>query len=94
MNTRFSFLSLLLLVVLATGTSFAAEPAETLARKAVSENVAESSAAIEELRDMGPAGLQTLMAKYADEINRHISNPTLKADSEGQRISKALDTVA
>jgi hypothetical protein len=94
MNTRFSFLSLLLLVVLTTGTSFAAEPAETLARKAVSENVVESSAAIEELRDMGPAGLQTLMAKYADEINRHINNPNLKADAEWQRISKALDTVA
>ncbi len=94
MNTKFSFLSLLLLVVLATGTSFAAEPAETLARKAVSENVAESAAAIEELRDMGPAGLQTLMAKYADEINRHINNPTQKTDTEWQRITKALDTVA
>jgi hypothetical protein len=94
MNSKYSFLSLLLLVLFSTQTSFAAESAETLARKAVSESVAESSVAIEELRSLGPTGLQTLMARYADEIERHIANPSIKPDAEWQRITKALDAVS
>jgi hypothetical protein len=31
--------------------------------------------AIEELRSLGPAGMQTLMHRYDDEIARHIANP-------------------
>ena len=49
---------------------------------------------LEELRSMGPAGLQMLMTRYADEINRHIANPSAPSDPEWQRISAALDTVA
>jgi hypothetical protein len=49
---------------------------------------------LEELRSMGPAGLQVLMTRYADEINRHIANPTAASDEEWQRITAALDTVA
>ena len=98
MKSKFSVLSLFLLILFTTQTSFAAkvatEPAEALARKAVSENVAESSAAIEELRSLGPAGLQTLMARYADAINRHVADPSRKADAEWQRITKALDAVS
>lgn len=49
---------------------------------------------VEEMRSMGPAGLQMLMTRYASEINRHIANPSLASDEEWQRITTALDTVA
>jgi len=49
---------------------------------------------IEELRALGPAGLQILMAQYADEIRRHVENPSAAPDEQWQRISVALDTVA
>jgi len=49
---------------------------------------------VEEMRSMGPAGLQMLMTRYAGEINRHIANPSLASDEEWQRITTALDTVA
>lgn len=94
MSSKFSVLSLFLLIFVSTQTLLATEPAETLARKAVSENPAESVAAIEELRALGPAGLQTLMTRYAAEINRHVTDPGVKADAEWQRITKALDTVS
>lgn len=88
------FLSLLLLVLFSTQISRATEPAEVLARKAVSENAAASSAAIEELRSLGPAGLQALMTQYAGPINAHIKNPSAAPDQEWQRITAALDAVA
>ncbi len=94
MNSKFSFLSLLLLVLLSVQIARANEPAEALARKAVSENTAESSRAIEDLRALGPAGLQVLMAQYADEIKKHVASPTAKFDHEWVRITTALDTVA
>ena len=78
MNSKFRFLSLLLLVLFSTKISFANEP---------------SAAALEELRSRGPAGLQILMTQYANEINRHIANPTTN-DERWQRIANALDTVA
>ena len=49
---------------------------------------------LEELRSMGPAGLQVLMTQYAGEINRHVANPSAPPDAEWERISAALDTVA
>lgn len=94
MKSKFSVLSLLLLFLISLQTAIASEPAETLARKAASENARESTAAIEELRSLGPAGLNMLMVRYADEINRHIDDPQLKPDAEWQRITKALDTVS
>lgn len=93
MNAKFSFLSLLLIVLFSTQISFANESAALLARKAVSENPAESVAAIEELRALGPAGLETLMTAHAEEINRHIANPSAGSDADWQRITKALDQV-
>ena len=93
MNSTFRFLSLLLLALVSTKIAFATEPAAVLARKAVSENAAASSAAIEELRALGPAGLQALGTQYADAINTHIANPSA-TDEEWQRISAALDAVA
>ena len=90
MNSTFRFLSLLALVLVFTQISFATEPVETLARKAVSGD----TAAIEELRALGPAGLEALRAQYANEINAHISNPTAAPDEQWQRITAALDAVA
>jgi len=52
-----------------------------------------SEPTLEELRALGPSGLQILMAQYADEIRRHVANPTA-SDEQWQRISAALDTVA
>src|SRR5215212_8735563 len=94
MSSTFRFLSLLLLVLFSTQISFATEPAEVLARKAVSENPNASSAAIDELRSLGPAGLQALMTGYAAEIDAHIKNPSAAPDEQWQRISAALDAVA
>ena len=48
---------------------------------------------VAELRAMGPAGLQTLMDRYRDEINRHIAHPDA-TDEQWQQIATALDTVA
>ncbi len=93
MNAKFSFLSSLLIVLFCTQISFANESSALVARKAVSENPAESAAAIEELRAMGPAGLEILMTQHADEINRHIANPSVASGPEWQRITKALDQV-
>ncbi len=76
MRSKFYFLSLLLVVLFSTQTSFATEPT------------------LEELRSRGPAGLQALMVQYADEIDRHIANPSLAPDEQWQRITNELDTVA
>jgi hypothetical protein len=94
MKSPLRFLSLLLLVLFSTRISFATEPAEVLARRAVSENPVAASAAIEELRRLGPAGLQALMTQYAAEIDAHIKNPSAASDEQWQRIAAALDAVA
>jgi len=94
MKSKFSVLSLLLLILLSTQNLFANETTETLARKAVSENTAESAVAIDELRALGPSGLNTLMTRYAGEIKQHIDDPLLKSDAEWERITKALDAVS
>ena len=94
MNSKFSFLSLLLLVIFSTQISYAKTSTEALARKAVSENTAEATTAIEELRTLGPAGLKALMDRYRDEVQRHITNPSTASDEQWQRITTALDTVA
>src|SRR6185369_7013797 len=94
MNSTFRFLSLLLFLLVSAQISFATEPAEVLARKAVSENPTTSAPAIDELRALGPAGLQALMAQYQNEIDAHIKNPSAAPDEQWQRISAALDAVA
>lgn len=90
MNSTLRFLSLLLLILVSAPICLANE----LARNAVSEDAALSAPAIEELRALGPSGLQTLMSEYAREINQHIANPTAAPDAQWQRISTALDAVA
>lgn len=94
MNSKFSLLSLLLLVLFSTQISYANTSTEALARKAVSENTAEATPALEELRSLGPAGLKALMDQYREEIRRHIANLSAASDDQWQRIATALDTVA
>ena len=94
MKSKYSVLSLLLLVLSSTQASYANKSTEALARKAVSENTSEASPAIEELRSLGPSGLQILMSQYSDEIKRHIANPSARPDDQWQRITTALDNVA
>jgi hypothetical protein len=68
---------------------------EVLARKAVSENQAESAAAIADLRRMGPEGLRALLNIFADEIKRNGLDATTQPDGpEWLRITTALDAVA
>lgn len=94
MKSKYSVLPLLLLVLFSAQISYANKSTEALARKAVSENAAEATPALEELRSLGPAGLQILMGQYADEIKRHIANPSAAPDEQWQRIAAALDNVA
>jgi hypothetical protein len=93
MNPKFSFLSLLLLILFSTQISLANESAAVLARKAVSEDAAEATAAIEELRALGPEGLEALMTQYADHINIHVTNARIADTPEWLRIAKAVDQV-
>jgi hypothetical protein len=90
MKSKFSVLSLLLFLLVSSQTSFASG----LVEKAVSENAAESAAAVNELRNLGPAGLNELRLRYAVQIKKHIDDPLLKPDAEWERIAKALDTVS
>ena len=93
MNAKFSFLSLLLIVLFSTQIAFANESAALLARKAASEDPAEASAAIHELRALGPEGLEALLTEYADHINIRIQGPTIGDTPEWERIATALDQV-
>lgn len=92
MKSGFSASSLLLVLFLFAQTALGNTETELLARKALSENITESTAAISELRAAGPAGLETLFQVYADEINRQIASP--KANPEWQRLSAVLDAVS
>jgi len=91
---KLSLLSLVLLVLTSATSSFGNTPARELALKATSEDRTESAAATEELRAMGPAGLETLMVQYAAPIKAHIDDPAKTATAEWQRISDALDGVS
>lgn len=93
MNAKFSFLSLLLIVLFSAQISLANESAAMLARKAVSADPAEATAAIEELRELGPEGLEALMTRHASRINHHIENPGAGSTAEWQRLTNALDQV-
>jgi hypothetical protein len=94
MKVKFSLLSLLLLLVVSAQSNSAKTPVESLAARAVSEKSAEALPAIEELRALGPNGLQNLMQQYEDEIALRVANPTKPASAEWQRITAALDAVS
>ena len=93
MNAKFSFLSLLLIVLFSAQISIANESAAMLARKVVSEDPAEAKVAIEELRALGPEGLEALLTEYVDHINVHIKAPRIVETPEWERIATALDQV-
>jgi len=94
MKVALALLSLLFLLVFAVPTALANETAEALAIKAASEDTGEAMPAIEELRSLGPTGMQALMRQYDQEIALHIANPTAAASAEWLRITTALDAVS
>jgi hypothetical protein len=94
MKVKVSLLSLLVLVLLTTQSISAKTATESLVLKAVSEKSNEAIPAIEELRALGPTGMQTLMKQYDDQIALHIANPTVAATPEWERITTALDAVS
>lgn len=94
MRIKLTLLVALFLNLVFANTSFANESNESLVRKAVSNNAPESTLAIAELRSQGPAGLEALRERYADEIERHIADPSASVSVEWQRIAAALDAVS
>ena len=89
------FLLLLLLVVLLSPTTLKAQnKLEVLARQAVSADQKFASAAIAELRSIGPAGLEAMLAVHAAAINQQIVEPLTPNTPEWERISAALDAVS
>lgn len=94
--------SVLILLLIACGFMFAQSAsaanatAETLARLAVSENVAESGPAITALRGMGPAGLRAMLELYRTEIERRAADTASSKDPspEWRRLTAALDSVS
>jgi len=66
--------------------------AVTLSRVAVSENDIEAKAAIAGLREMGPAGLQTIFATHADKIKTFMQ--TGEKTPQWLKLAAALDAVS
>jgi hypothetical protein len=94
MRSRFSGSLLLLAILVTAQTLYARTNPETLARHAISVDASESTRAIAELRELGPAGLDTLREVYAGEIDRQVANPLMTPTPQWQRLSLALDTVS
>src|SRR6185436_6454379 len=94
MRPKFSSLLLLIFLLAFVPTLYAKTKPNALAIKAVSADSAESTAAINELRTQGPAGLNLLFQAYASEINEQVANPLLAPTPEWQRLSAALDAVS
>src|SRR5215510_6475937 len=94
MKSRFSFLLLICLTFTLTTVTLANNSPNALVQLAISENRTEASAAIAELRALGPAGLQTLFTSYAEEIKRHVADPALANTPTWTRITAALDAVS
>jgi hypothetical protein len=94
MRSSFSGSLLLLAILVTAQTLYARTNPEALARQATSADATESAGAIAELRELGPAGLETLRRVYASEIDHQVANPLTPATPEWQRLSLALDTVS
>ncbi len=91
MTFRPRFISLFALIALCAFAAFAKSPAE-LVRDAVSDDSAARSAAVSELRSIGPAGLETLAGAFSAEIRRFAESGD--GGPEWNRIALALDSVA
>ena len=94
MRVKFSLPSLLFTLAISLQIAAANEAPEALALKATSENTHEAMPAVEQLRALGPTGLQTLLKQYGTEIDRHIAKPTTDVSPEWERITGALDAVS
>jgi hypothetical protein len=69
---------------------------EALARMAMSEDPAEASAALAELRSLGPKGLDLMFDSYAERINHYLAQPAASRASNGEwtHLMAALDAVS
>ena len=95
MRSKLFLLAALFLGLALTPTARASGNAEALARNAASENQAQATRAIAELRAMGPQGLRILFEVYREEIKRQgAASTATTASAEWPRISAALDAVA
>lgn len=91
-----TFLSFFVISFIFVEPVYASVTPETLARKAVSEDPAESGPAIAALRAMGPRGLDVLFEVYGHDIIR-ISTEAASSrisDQQWQRLTTALDAVS
>ncbi|MFN2511602.1 MAG: hypothetical protein ABR568_09180 [Pyrinomonadaceae bacterium] len=94
MRSKSSILLPAFLLLASVQLAQARTASEVLVRKALSANTGESASAIAELRSMGPAGLTLLSEKYANEIERQVTDPSVVATSEWRRLSTALDAIS
>src|SRR3954470_10808669 len=90
MRNRTFTLAALALLAFASAV-YPATRTEELAANAASTDAAASSAAIRELREMGPKGLDALFTKYSVEVAKYSS--TGDGGENWPRIANALDTV-
>ena len=67
---------------------------EVLALNAVSDDAAESTAAIEELRSRGQDGLDALIGAYVDEVKRRREGALTSPSVHWPLIASAIDRVA
>jgi Skp family chaperone for outer membrane proteins len=95
MKTRLFCLVLLVIAFISSANTWKEDElvkAVSLSRIAVSENDAEAKAAIAELRQMGPAGMQTILATHADKIKAFME--TGEKTPEWLKLAAALDAVS
>ena len=86
------YFALVLGLMLFLSISALAATSEELARDAASENPVTAAEAVKTLRAMGKDGLESLLVKYAGEIQKF--GETGNATENWKRIAAAIDTVA
>lgn len=94
MRPRLSLLLLLLAVLLSPTTLKANHKLEALAHQAVSNDQKAARAAIAELRSLGPAGMDAMLAVHAGVIHKQIMYPPTTNSPEWERLSAALDAIS
>lgn len=98
MGRTFSWVTALVIVNLGLACpTLAATNARTLARQVLSENSAESAAAIAELRRLGPEGLETFLDVHADRLPpdwvKSTDGVASLATADWQQFSAVLDAL-
>jgi hypothetical protein len=91
MKIRYFALVLMGILLLACTASAGGRGVNEMAVEAASDNPATATAAIRELRAMGPTGLDALFGRYAAEIQKF--SQTGDGDDDWKRIAAAIDTV-